>query len=152
MKKQIQLIIVTLFLTSLTAYDQSVGDQFTTTTDGIKYEITAISSPEVKIVDYMGTAIAVTIPPTVDRNNVDYEVTAIGNNAFREKGLTSVTIGENVKSIGSHAFYNNPDLALVIVEANDPPVLNAAAFANANRHEIDLVVPTGRMQVYEDNG
>ena len=38
------------------------------------------------------------------------------------------------------------------VGANDPPELDATAFANANRHEIYLVVPTGRIQAYEDNG
>ncbi len=142
------------------------------TVDGIKYGIT--SRTEVMVVDYTGTDTEVTIPETADNGQYIYTVTAIGEGAFQNKELagveipssvisigelafsdnqlTVVTIPSSVERIGSHAFYNNPDLALVTVEAINPPVLDATAFANANRHQIDLVVPTGRMQVYEDNG
>ncbi len=143
------------------------------TVDGIRYGIT--SPTEVMVVDYTGTSTEVSIPETVDHSEENsYTVTAIKENAFQNKELANVEIPSSVISIGelafsnnqlmtvtipssveridSHAFYNNPDLASVTVEANDPPVLHSTTFANANRHQIDLVVPAGRMQVYEDSG
>ncbi len=142
------------------------------TVDDIRYAIT--SRTEVMVVDYTGTATEVTIPETVDHGTNTYTVTTIGEGAFQNKQLanvempvsvtsiwqkafmdnqlTVVTIPANVDSIGFHAFYNNPDLGLVTVGANNPPALDATAFANANRHQIVLVVPTGRIQAYEDNG
>ena len=142
------------------------------TVDDITYGIT--SAGEVMVVDYTGTATAVTIPETVDHGTNTHTVTTIGEGAFQNKQLanvelpvsvtsirqkafmdnqlTVVTIPGSVGSIGFHAFYNNPDLGLVTVRANNPPALHATAFANANRFQIDLVVPTGRIQAYVDNG
>ncbi|WP_244548093.1 leucine-rich repeat protein [Aquimarina spongiae] len=142
------------------------------TVDDIKYGIT--SRTEVMVVDYIGMAKDVSIPETVDHSEEPYIVTAIKENAFQNKELASIEISSAVISIGelafgnnqltaiaipnsveridSHAFYVNPDLVLVTVEANNPPMLHATAFANANRHQIDLVVPPGRIQAYKDNG
>ena len=144
----------------------------TFTVDGIKYGITSLS--EVMVVDYAGTATGVTIPGTVEHGAHTYEVTAIGEFAFQNNELASIEIPAGITSIGKwafsnnhlteislpgsverigrKAFYNNPGLALVTVEANDPPELDAIAFAKANRHQIALLVPEGRAQAYEDNG
>ena len=142
------------------------------TVDGITYGIT--SPTEVMVVDYTGTGTEVEIPEEVNNGLETYTVATIREDAFWKKQLTSVDISDSVTSIGQRAFgdnqltevtlpgsveriafqafSNNPDLGLVTVETNDPSALDAAAFTNANRFQIDLVVPTGRIQAYKDNG
>jgi uncharacterized repeat protein (TIGR02543 family) len=60
--------------------------------DGVTYSITG----------YNGSDTNITIPSSID----GHTVTSIGNNAFKDKSLTSVTIPDTVTSIGSFAFYN----------------------------------------------
>ena len=79
-------------------------------------------------------------------------VTSIGNSTFRNNHLTGVTLSSTVTSIGSNAFRGNQDLALVTVEATDPPSLHENAFAFADRGQIDLVVPTGTREDYLNQG
>lgn len=50
---------------------------------------------------------AVSIPDTIEINGNDYDVVAIGDQAFQSKGVTAVTIGNNVETIGSQAFLDN---------------------------------------------
>ena len=57
----------------------------------------------VTITDYTGMITDLEIPSTLD----GYSVTAIGNNAFKSKNLTSVTIPDSVITIGSGAFNGN---------------------------------------------
>ena len=128
MKKQLQLktlskwcLTLLLAMFSVTTYgQQSVETQFNL--DDITYKISSPS--EVEVVGYSGTAKEVTVPKTSNDQGTDYTVTAIGNDAFKEKGLFNVTISGNVELIGLVAFEDNRDLHLVTVEANDPPVIN----------------------------
>lgn len=56
-----------------------------------------------EIIGYNGTETDVVIPETISGETV----TAIGNNAFRNKGLTSIIIPNTVKTIGMQAFAQN---------------------------------------------
>ena len=188
MKKQLQLIIIIIvLLTNLTGYGQNVEDSFTV--DDITYEITEPSSDpskphtstgKVKVVDYGGTAEEVTIPTKVNDQGIDYRVTAIGNEAFRDDQLTGVdmphtvtSIGDNafrnndltevviplrVNSIGDSAFQDNPDLQTVIIRPDGAPNLNAPdlsrtnPFSNPAPTQIDLLVPTGMEDHYSGRG
>ena len=80
---------------SITSGSITVGD--------IKYGFT--SPGEVSVLDYTGTATGVTIPQTVNDQDIDYTVTAIGPGAFDNENssdkLTSVTIPEGVTTIGT---------------------------------------------------
>ena len=58
----------------------------------------------------------VVIPATVNNSGKTYNVTAVGENAFRDcSGLTSVVIGSNVAAIGKRAFLNCSGLKSVTV-------------------------------------
>ena len=82
------------------AYDFEYG--------GIYYDITGDNTVSVTYKDtnlhsYSGT---VNIPATVTHGGVQYNVTAIGRNAFRQsQNLTSVTIPNGVQTIGYASFY-----------------------------------------------
>ncbi len=79
-------------------------------------------------------------------------VTHIGEVAFSFNQLTEVTIPNSMINIESNAFFNNPELAIIEVGATTPPELNANAFINANRNQIDLLVPSGTKEAYLANG
>ena len=147
MKKQVQLILFIIFmaLTSLTAYGQTVGDQFIV--DDITYEIIATAPAEVKIVDYTGTATEVDIPSTVNDNRTDYDVTAIGEDIdnfssatrpFENKGLTRVTIPNTVTIIGLGAFNLNSSLEEVIIPES-VTIIGKWAFSRSGLR--DLTIP-----------
>ena len=89
--------------------------------------------------------------------NIPNNATGIGDGAFQDNQLIRVTIPENVTGIGANAFADNPDLATVISMAFAPPSIEESTFTNADRAQIDLIVPSatpaGRIRAnYEDAG
>ena len=84
-------------------------------------------------------------------------VTSIPQWAFAQCNLKEVTIPANVEHIETQAFFSNPNLDLVTMKRDNPPTtLDADAFQGLQdtnlRHQIDLVVPTGSVQAYENAG
>lgn len=60
----------------------------------------------------------ITIPATVTINGVSCKVTSIAPKAFQRKtGLTKVTIGKNVKTIGKNAFSGCRKLKTIIIKS-----------------------------------
>ena len=57
----------------------------------------------------------INIPETVPYNGVTYSVTSIGESAFENSGLTSITIPNSVTSIGWAAFCECLDLTSIII-------------------------------------
>jgi uncharacterized repeat protein (TIGR02543 family) len=81
------------------------------------------------ITAYSGPGGALTVPGTFTFGGVTYPVTGIGTNAFRQMGLTSVTIPNSVTIIGDNAFRDNL-LASVVIPNNVTTIGNAAFIGN----------------------
>ena len=114
--------LLTFFSLALVAIATSA--QTSVTVEGIKYDLddetktATITYPnESKPNDsdncspYTGD---VTIPPQVMNGDVPYDVTAIGNYAFRSAAITSLTLPEGLVSIGEKAIYNTQISVLTV--------------------------------------
>ncbi len=171
-KNKWSLVIFSLFLMVVT-YGQSftVGD--------IRYEM--ISSDEVMVVDYTGTATSVNIPEKVVSNGIEYTLTHIGRSAFQKGELVeSMIIPNSVRSIGRNAFGWNqldrvtipkkmegvglwsfsgrPDLTTVLVGDTGPLIFEVKTrtftsngFVDDRRGEMDLIVPLSDRIFYKNH-
>ena len=83
------------------------------------FEYTYTSNPNVATLNkYSGTATTVNISQRITVNGTTYNVTAIGNRAFYENALTSITIPEGITTIGQYAFYDCEGLSSVSFPAS----------------------------------
>ena len=118
------LFLALLATTTLWAYDFQSGDLY--------YDIISNHEPytvEVASNDgqYSGD---ITIPETVEYNDIIYSVTRIGNKTFYNcLSLTSVTLPNSVTSIGEWAFYNCLSLTSVTIP-NSVTSIGEWAFAD----------------------
>ena len=80
---------------------------------GFTYKV--ISGNNIEITKYKGTDSVVTIPRKITDNGVEYTVTGIGESAFANLYLTSLTVPNSVKTIGEYAF---EDVKNVIYNGN----------------------------------
>ncbi|MCG8343226.1 MAG: leucine-rich repeat protein, partial [Chlorobiales bacterium] len=124
-----------------TGFKSIVGVDEEFTVDHITYRITEITpNREVTAIDYNTEGgRTVSIPDTVKYEDIDYAVTAIGDNAFRGKGLTSVTIPASVDTIGQDAFSENQLTGVIIPEGVIH--IGISAFED-NRNMGSLVIPS----------
>ena len=84
-----------------------------------------IRNGTVTITAYAGNASSVTIPSTLNGTGV----TAIGDNAFKEKTMTSVSFPSTITSIGRYAFSNCSGLKTLILPESLTNI-GYAAFSN----------------------
>uniref|UniRef100_UPI00404A024B leucine-rich repeat protein n=2 Tax=Gelidibacter sp. TaxID=2018083 RepID=UPI00404A024B len=165
MKKQV-LILMTFVIASM-SYSQTFTDNF------ITYNVTSTTNNTVEITGYTGSSgVSVTIPNSVINNNISYTITSIGDFAFVNQLLTSISIGNNVVNIGMFAFNNNQlstltipssvltlgmqsfsfnPLTCVISEATTPPVIVTGGTNDTfggSRSNINLTIPTGTTSAY----
>lgn len=93
-----------------------------------------VSGAEIEITNYTGPAGEIVIPNTLGSGGEP--VTQIANEAFRNKGLTKVTVPHTVQVIGKEAFQNNQitnvNLSSTVKE------IGQSAFANNALTEIIL--------------
>ena len=85
---------------------------------GCSYKITKVGENVTFVKPKGKNMVAYTIPNTVMIDDVQYDVTGIQKNALKNsKRLQVLTIGKNVKEIGSGAFANCTKLKTVIINA-----------------------------------
>src|SRR5271155_615387 len=89
----------------------SAQDAYSTNADGSIYTYSTNADGSANIVAYAGPPWVVTIPTNIN----GLTVTTIGDGAFEETALTSVTIPNTVTSIGDYAFYLCTNLTSVTI-------------------------------------
>ena len=122
MKKKLLLTLIALLSAELSvqiqAYDALV--------DGIYYnlnkskeEATVTFKDELYYYYYNSYSGNIVIPSSFEYNGIQYSVTFIGESAFRETGVTSVTIPKSVKYVASDAFMACRELSSISVESGN---------------------------------
>jgi len=106
--KKIYLSVLLLLLvpTVMVAYDFRVDD----------YYYTILNDTEVAIVGNKNTSIStLEIPDSVTNGTSTYAVTTVGQEAFENRGLVTVTFPHTIKSVQYNAFYGCNSLTAVYV-------------------------------------
>ncbi|WP_075343809.1 leucine-rich repeat domain-containing protein [Tenacibaculum agarivorans] len=114
-------------LTLITLTICFIGFAQTFTVNNIEYDVLCCSNNEVKITANTNTG-DIVIPTQVVNNGRAYKVTIIGDDAFKNNQLTSVTIPTSIISIGNSAFSNN-ELTNVTIP-NSVTYIGVSAFDN----------------------
>ncbi|MBU2930252.1 leucine-rich repeat domain-containing protein [Winogradskyella psychrotolerans] len=127
---------INLILTGNTTdeYVTNAGAQWT----GFKMVFEATSATTAKVTDYdASNGLAVSIPNAITIPSVTtFNVTEIGDSAFYNRGITSVTIPDSVTDIGISAFELN---SLTTVEIpNNVIVIGTTAFATNSIASLSL--------------
>ena len=130
------LFLVLLATTTLWAYDFKSADLY--------YNITSDSTVEVTEGGYSGEVI---IPETVTYNGVTYSVTRIGERAFYNSSITSVTIPASVISIEEYNFYESKYIKTVYLKSTTPPILNGGKIFDTSRPT--CYIPCGTLDAYK---
>ena len=99
---------------------------------GVVYEIIDDTA---QVVDYDGTETSVTIEATYE----GVAVTEIGNNAFKNSTITSVTIPDSIISIGNSAFNGCTGLTEIVIP-NSVTSIGNSAFENCSGFT-EFVIP-----------
>ena len=96
----------------------------------IVYEVIP-SNNTLKVTDYeAANGTTVSIPATVADASVIYDVSEIGNAAFFDKGLTSITFPNSITTINTSAFNTNNLTSITIPDS--VIIIGSQAFANNN--------------------
>ena len=77
------------------------------------------------------------------------DVMTLGEYAFANCNLASVTIGSKVNSIGKYAFMGSDNMTSVYNEAVSPQNITANVFGDLNKSACDLYVPENSIPAYQ---
>lgn len=89
------------------------------------------------------------IPSTVQKGGYTLNVTEISKNAFKKcTKLTSVTIGKNVRKIGSNAFYGDKKLKRITIKSTKLKSVGKNAVKNIHKKAV-IKVPKKQLKKYK---
>ena len=147
MKRLNTLVVLgfTLLLFSLSAWSQDI------TVDGLTY---SLQDGEATVTGRASDSDSthIIIPDDItDDFGVVFDVTTIGDEAFRLSRLTSVTIGNNVTTIADRAFYQNPLTSVTIPDSVTTIGTNAFAYNSLTSVTIGNSVTTIGDFAFVDN-
>ncbi|MEM6684968.1 MAG: leucine-rich repeat protein [Bacteroidota bacterium] len=151
----------------------AVGNTFTE--NGIRYEILSLSPNTVSAVGRNGSVPNgdYIFPEVLSKNGLDFTITTIGNEAFRNAGVRSVSLPSTLTTIRFRAFRSNNNLTTVTIPASVTSISIEAfsdgglreviaegtvpASINANgsfgtKTNVDIFIPQGTTQAYVDAG
>ncbi|WP_138754073.1 leucine-rich repeat protein, partial [Paenibacillus sinopodophylli] len=111
------------------------------------YTYTALSGGKAAINSYNGSSKVIVIPSSLDGNTV----TRIDVDAFRERGLTSVTMPNTLVEIGNNTFTDNNLTTLIIPDS--VTTIGSYAFARNNISSVYISESLNSlgMAAFEDN-
>lgn len=92
------------------------------------------------------------LPASVSYQDKEYSVTAVGDNAFADTGILSVTLPESVRTIGVRAFAGCPDLMAVALPDNLESIATRAFFDSPRIRYIRCVNTTPPALPESDGG
>lgn len=120
----------------------------------VSYKVTSSSAKTIEYCEVDAkrakTLKSITIPSTVAYKNITYKVTGIGKNACRNyKKLKKITIGKNITSIGSNAFYGCSKLTSVIYKGTKVTKIGNGAFRKCSSLK-SVTIPKAVKEIGKD--
>jgi len=116
-----------------------------------RYTVTSASATAPEVAFKQATdkkAKKVTIPAAIQHNGVVYKVTSIANNALKGyKKMTTVTIGENIISIGKNAFSGDSRLKKITIKSASLKKIGKNAFKGISK-KATIKVPKKQKKAY----
>ena len=132
MKKLLFTILAAMCCMAMNAQTTTFED------NGIKYSVTGENTVEV-VANYSNYTGDVDIPSTVTSDGITYDVTRIGNMAFRFcSKLASINIPASVNSIGTEAFRNCLGLTSVAIPESVTSIEDKAFFFCSNLASVTI--------------
>lgn len=96
--------------------------------DNNGYNVLSRSEKTVEFKGYFSGWTYYTIPTTVSYKDVEYTVTAVGDNAFNGKRVIEITIPATVKSIGNSVFENGAYISSIYIHSESLEFVGENAF------------------------
>ena len=129
--------------------DKPVKNGSKVTVSGSTYKVTSTKSKTVSFYKGKADARTTSVPKTVKIQGKTYKVTSIAANAFQDnKKLASVTVGVNVTTIGSKAFYGCKNLKKITVKSTKLKSVGKNALKGIHKKAV-VKVPKSKLAKYK---